>query len=119
MSRERKPVQLQPGTFTVLMSLRERIFELEGRRLTVDETVQVALAGMTEAPLPPSYEEQLKRTLVSVIGQLLVRVRPDLAAKFRGVAFNSSTGMAVVDLEGDDDPLQIMARDPAGMVSNS
>jgi hypothetical protein len=118
MSRERKPVQLQPGTFKVLMALRERIFELEGRPLTVDETIQVALAGMTEAPLPPSYEEQLKRTLTSVIGQLLVQVRPDMAARFHGVSFNSGTGMAVLDLEGDDEPLRFMARDPMDMVKN-
>ena len=119
MSRERKPVQLQPGTFKVLMALRERIFELEGRRLTIDQTIQVTLAGMTEAPLPPAYEEELKRTLTFVIGQLLTRVRPDLAARFHGVSFNSATGMAVLDLGSDDDPLQIMARDPAGMVSNN
>ena len=65
MSRERKPVQLQPGTFKVLMALRERIFELEGRPLTVDETIQVALAGMTEAPLPPSYDADLRHWAIA------------------------------------------------------
>ena len=118
MGQDRKTVQLEPGTFKVLRAVRERVQELEGERLTLDQTIQMALVSLSEAPAPPEYDARLKRTIVSVIGQLLVQVNPEMAKRFRGVAFNSADGMAVLNLEGQDEPLRFMARDPVDMVRN-
>ena len=118
MARKRQPIQLGQGTYAVLMDLRERIYRTEGRRLTVDQTVQVALAGLTDAQIPDAIDAKFKRMVVNIVGQLLTQVRPDLAKQYRGMAFNEADGMAELDLSGDAERVLLMAKDPADMVRN-
>ena len=123
MRGKRYMVQLEPVAYYALKAHRDRIQKLEGKQISLSDAVGTALTELTMTenpkadPLPPATEVRSRRMLVNAIGQLLMQVRPDLAATFKGVSFNEVWGVVVLDF-ADTNAIRLLMRDPVDMVKN-
>ena len=115
MRTKRHMVTVSTEAFEALKKVRDRIHETEGKRISLAQTVEVAIIGLSG----PSVDvDQMRRTLVAVTAQLVAQLRPDLYEHFKGVAFNERTGEGIVDFGGQGMDTRYSAIDPAEAVKN-
>ena len=89
MRTKRHMVAVSTEAFETLKKVRDRIHETEGRKISLAETVEVAIIGLVS----PSVDvDQIRRTLVAVTAQLVGQLRPELYEHFKGVAVQRAHG---------------------------
>ena len=100
-----------PGKVGVRLDAMQAILrEMSGRPITQGETVERALACLTDAHGRNAWlsgveagkimEERHQQQVLQIVGHLLARVRPDL--DLQGVGFNPMTGQAHIVIRGEE-----------------
>ena len=107
---EDKVIRLPKPVHTRLQAMRAVLREMTGRNISQGETVERALKCMADAHAGNAwldgaeagrvFEERHQQQILSVVGQLLARVRPDL--ELDGIGFNPLTGQAQIVLRGEE-----------------
>ena len=119
---KRHVVQLDPPAYVFLKQIRDRIQKLEGKSISLSDAVGTALAGMLDedtGAVRKVLEDKNRRVFTNAVGSLLVKLRPDLARRFKGIVFNEATGMASLDFgEAEVDLIDFSVLDPADLVRN-
>ena len=104
-----KVIRLSGPIHTRLEAMRAVLREMTGRPVTQAETVERALACLTDAhsrgvwlsgaEAGTVFEERHQTQVTAVVGQLLAAVRPDL--ELDGVGFDPVNGRAHVIIRGE------------------
>ena len=119
---KRHIVQLDPPAYVLLKQIRDRIQALEGRNISLSDAVGTALVGMLDqetGAVRKALEEKNRRVFVNAVGSLLVKLRPELARRFKGIAFNETKGLASLDFgDAEVDPIDFSVLDPMDAVRN-
>ena len=118
---KRHVVQLDPAAYLLLKQIRARIQALEGKSISLSDAVGTALLGMLDketGAVRKTLEEKNRRVFVNAVGDLLVKLRPDLARRFKGIAFNDTKATASLDFGDAVDPIDFSVLDPVDAVKN-
>ena len=104
-----KIIRLSLPTHTRLEAMRAVLREITGRPVTQAETVERAIACLTDAHQRKAWlsgaesgaalEERHQQQVTLIVGQLLAKVRPDL--ELEGVGFDAVDGRAHIVFRGE------------------
>ena len=103
--QSRHTVNLGERVFKQLEYARGALHMALGREVANTEVIAFALESVLTATMPVKMaEEQHRKAMVNILGQVITQLRPDL--EFRGLAINETRGTATLDLVGLNTPIE-------------